>query len=48
MRTEVLRLGKDKVCVGNQWTENKSNDKRKINKTKKKNILLILSRDHLI
>lgn len=25
MRTEVLRLGKDKVCVGNQWTENKSN-----------------------
>lgn len=41
MRTEVLRLGKDKVCVGNQWTENKSNNK-------KKNILLILSRDHLI
>lgn len=40
MRTEVLRLGKDKVCVGNQWTENKS-------KTTK-NILLILSRDHLI
>lgn len=29
MRTEVLRLGKDKVCVGNQWTENKSNNKNK-------------------
>lgn len=28
MRTEVLRLGKDKVCVGNQWTENKSNKKK--------------------
>lgn len=40
MRTEVLRLGKDKVCVGNQWTENKSNNERKktnkINKKKKK------------
>lgn len=21
MHTEVLRLGKGKVCVGNQWTE---------------------------
>lgn len=29
MRTEVLRLGKDKVCVGNQWTENKSNKQKK-------------------
>lgn len=28
MRTEVLRLGKDKVCVGNQWTENKSKKKK--------------------
>lgn len=30
MHTEVLRLGKDKVCVGNQWTE-----KNQHNKTKK-------------
>lgn len=36
MRTEVLRLGKDKVCVGNQWTENKSN------KTNKKKMLILV------
>lgn len=29
MRTEVLHLGKDKVCVGNQWTENKTNKQKK-------------------
>lgn len=29
MHTEVLRLGKDKVCVGNQWTENKSKKKKR-------------------
>lgn len=29
MRTEVLRLGKDKVCVGNQWTENETKQTKK-------------------
>lgn len=29
MRTEVLRLGKDKVCVGNQWTEQNKNKQKK-------------------
>lgn len=29
MHTEVLRLGKDKVCVGNQWTDIKWNKQKK-------------------